>query len=130
MSEAEDKSNHWYTTFSGWELGFDRCLKISEAIVVITISLVLVLLVSRQVHWVWIACSAADRQNRIEASLKMVNDNWKVGLLILIPLFYRTTRMFFERVRKAWWFEAEPEGMVKKQNPPELQDEEDEDVAE
>jgi hypothetical protein len=126
MSDAEDRSNHWYSTFAGWELGFDKCLKISEAIVVITITLILVLLVCRQVHWVWIACSAADRQNRVEASLKMVNDNWKVGLLILIPLFYRTTRMFLQRVRKAGWFEAEPEGEVKTVKTPPLAREDEE----
>jgi hypothetical protein len=125
MTDAKDKPDHWYSTFTGWELGFDRCLKISEAVVVITITIVLVLLVGRQVHWVGIACSAADRQCRIEQSLKMVNDNWRVGLLILIPLFYRTTRMFLERVRKVWGVEAEPEDIVKKQNPPE-----DGDVAE
>jgi len=128
MTDAKDKPDHWYSTFTGWELGFDRCLKISEAVVVITITIVFVLLVGRQIHWVRIAFSAADRQSRIEQSLKMVNDNWKVGLLILIPLFYRTTRMFLERVRKVWGVEAEPEDIVKKQNPPEPS--EGEDVAE
>jgi hypothetical protein len=127
VSDADDKPNHWYSTFTGWELGFDRCLKVSEAVVVIVITLVLILLVGRQVHWVWIACDSSARQQRIEASLKMVNDNWKVGILILIPLFYRTTRMFLQRVRKAGWFEAEPEGEVKTvKTPPIAADDEDE----
>jgi hypothetical protein len=126
MADAKEKPDHWYSTFAGWELGFDRCLKISEAVVVITITFILVLLVFRQVHWVWIACNAADRQSRIEQSLRMVNDNWKVGLLILIPLFYRTTRMFLQRVRKAGWFEAEPEGEVKTLKTPPLAKEDEE----
>jgi hypothetical protein len=119
MSDADDKSSYWFTTFSGWETAFDRSLKISEAAVVITITLILVLLVGREVHWVWIACDPATRQQRIETALKMGNDNWKIGLLILVPLFYRTIRMFLERVRKAWWFEAEAEAVVKTKNPPE-----------
>lgn len=119
MNGTDDKSSYWFTTFSGWEQVFDKCLKISEAAVVITITLVLVLLVGREVHWVWIACDSAIRQQRIETALKMGNDNWKIGLLLLVPLFYRTIRMFLERVRKAWWLEAEPEAVVKTKNPPE-----------
>jgi hypothetical protein len=127
VSDEDNKPNHWYSTFAGWELGFDRCLKISEALVVITITFVLILLVGREVHWVWIACDPTARQQRIEAALKMVNDNWKVGLLILIPLFYRTTRMFLERVRKAWWLEAEPEGVVTTlKNPPAVEEDDEE----
>ena len=55
MNGTDDKSSYWFTTFSGWEQVFDKCLKISEALVVITITLVLVLLVGRGVHWVWLA---------------------------------------------------------------------------
>jgi hypothetical protein len=126
VTDTEDKPNHWYSTFAGWELGFDKCLKISEATVVITITLVLVLLIGREVHWVWIACDPFSRQQRIETALRMVNDNWKVGILILIPLFYRTTRMFLQRVRKAWWFEAEPEGEVKLLKTPAIAQEDEE----
>ena len=51
--------------------------------------------------------------------MKMLNENWKVGLLILIPLFYRTIRMFLERVRKAFGMEVqEPEDVEEKPNPP------------
>jgi hypothetical protein len=118
MSDEDNKPNHWYSTFAGWELGFDRCLKISEAVVVITITFVLVLLVGLEVHWVWIAPDPTNRQQRIEGALKMVNENWKVGILIIVPLFYRVVRMFLERVRKAGWLEiAESEGVVKTQNP-------------
>lgn len=130
MRKADDKSSYWFTAFSGWELLFDRCLKISEAAVAITITLVLVLLVGREVHWVWIASDPASRQQRIETALKMGNDNWKIGILILVPLFYRTVRMFLERVRKAWWLEAEPEGVINVQNPPEPQGNEDEELEE
>ncbi len=121
MSESDSKSNSWFSEFSNWEKLFDRCLKISEATVVFTITTVLVLLVVREASWVWHSCDAAIRQQRIEAALKMLNDNWKIGLLILVPLFYRTIRMFLERVRKPFGMEVqEPDDVEEKPNPPEL----------
>jgi hypothetical protein len=30
----------------------------------------------------------------------MANENWKIGLLLLVPLFYRTVRAFLERVEE------------------------------
>ena len=119
MAESENKSTPWLLQFSNWELLFDRCLKISEIVIVTTITAVLFLFVLREVLWVWLACNAALRQQRIEDALKMLNENWKVGLLILIPLFYRTIRMFLERVRKAFGMEVqEPEDVEEKPNPP------------
>ncbi len=119
MSESKSKSNSWFSTFSDWELLFDRCLKIGEAAIVLTIATALVLFVVREVLWVWYACTPTIRQKRIETALKMLNDNWKVGLLILVPLFYRTIRMFLERVRKVLGMEArEPEKVEEKLNPP------------
>jgi hypothetical protein len=76
---GNDKSSFSLSTFSGWELLFDRCLKLSEVVIVLTITTVLVLFVVREVLWVWFACDAAIRQERIEAALKMLNENWKVG---------------------------------------------------
>jgi DNA integrity scanning protein DisA with diadenylate cyclase activity len=121
MSESGSKSNSWFSPFSSWELRFDRCLKISEAVIVLTITTALVLFVVREVLWVWFACDATIRQQRIEDTLKMLNENWKVGLLILVPLFYRTIRMFLERVRKAFGMEVQqPEQVEEKANPPEV----------
>jgi hypothetical protein len=120
MSESGDKSNLSFTTFSGWERLFDRCLKSSEILLVLTITVALVLFVVREVLWVWLACDAVIRQERIESALKMLNENWKVGLLILVPLFYRTIRMFLERVRKAFGMEVQPEEIVEKPNPPQV----------
>lgn len=50
---------------------------------------------------VWILwADSACRQIRFAQSLKTINDNWKVGLIILIPLFYRGIRAFLERVEE------------------------------
>lgn len=113
MNESESKS------YSSLELFFDWCLKISEALIVTIITAVVFLFVVREVLWVWHACNATIRQQRIEAALKMLNENWKVGLLILVPLFYRTIRTFLERVRKAFGMEVqEPDDVEEKPNPP------------
>lgn len=43
----------------------------------------------------------------LKDSLKTFSDNWRVFLLLLIPLFYRTVRIFLERVRKFAGMETE-----------------------
>lgn len=129
MSES-DKSNSSLSSFAGWEQLFDRCLKVSEAAIVLAITAVFVLFVVREVLWIWFGCDPSVRQQRIEAALKMLNENWKVGLLILVPLFYRTIRMFLERVRKVWGMEAQqPEAVEEKPNPPQVTREQEQDEA-
>jgi len=132
MSES-DKSNSSLSSFAGWEQLFDRCLKVSEAAIVLAITAVFVLFVVREVLWIWFGCDPSVRQQHIEAALKMLNENWKVGLLILVPLFYRTIRMFrmfLERVRKVWGMEAQqPEAVEEKPNPPQVTREQEQDEA-
>jgi len=123
MTEVGDDRSGWsLSTFSGWETLFDRLLKVSEVVIVLTISIALVLFAVREVLWIWFASDPAMREARIEALIKTMNDNWKVGLLLLVPLFYRTIRTFLERVRKAFGMEARlPEDIEEKPNPPQLQ---------
>lgn len=131
MSESE-KPETSLKTFAGWETLFDRILKTVEIVVVLSVTGLLFFLIGREVHWIWIACDPATRQKRIEDALKMLHDDWKVGLLILVPLFYRTVRMFLERVRKAFGIELQQpdEGVVKKPNPSKTKQESEEDEDE
>jgi hypothetical protein len=71
---------------------------------------------ARQIPKLW-----GGRQQRLADSLKMLNENWKVGLLILVPLFFRTIRAFLERVEKAFGMEAprKPVATSEGTNPPE-----------
>ncbi len=49
---------------------------------------------SLRVYWV----ASGDvflRQERFATALNTLSDNWKVGLLLLVPLFYRTIRGFW-----------------------------------
>jgi hypothetical protein len=126
---ATEKPETSLKTFAGWETLFDRILKTVEIIVVLSVTGLLFFLVGREAHWAWSACGPKERQQRIEVALKMLHDDWKVGLLILVPLFYRTVRMFLERVRKAFGIELQQpdEGVVKKPNPKAAKEAEEED---
>lgn len=61
----------------------------------------------------WIVCGIWSQDQtagqRLEVIIAALNDNWKVGLLVLIPLFFRPIRMFLERVEEAWGMKA-PKG--------------------
>ncbi len=83
----------------GWtkfDLCLDRTLKACEALLVIFLTVALLGFIVYQITWIITACP----QERIKSTFTMLNENWKVGLLLLVPLFYRTIRMFLERVRK------------------------------
>jgi hypothetical protein len=125
---ATEKPETSLKSFAGWETLFDRILKAVEIIVVLSVTGLLFFLIGREAHWVWTACDPKERQRRIEAALKMLHDDWKVGLLILVPLFYRTVRMFLERVRRAFGIELRQpdEGVIRKKNPRKPQEQEDE----
>jgi hypothetical protein len=49
----------------------------------------------------WVACGIGDGQkSRLVEAVHEINLNWKMGLFLLIPLFYRTIREILERVGK------------------------------
>lgn len=51
--------------------------------------------------WCLIMPEANGRQARILALMKGINDNWKAALVLLVPLFYRTIRIFLEQAEEA-----------------------------
>jgi len=77
----------------------DKLLFYIEVISVASIALGIFLFIAFEISWV-ICPISTNMQSRIEAVLKALNANWKVGLLVLIPLFYRTVRTFLELVQK------------------------------
>ena len=83
----------------------DRLLRLGEVCIVLSITFVVLLMVVYGLFWLaW--CNQETRAVRLAGMAKVLNDNWKVALLLLIPLFYRTIRVFLERVEKAWGMEA------------------------
>jgi hypothetical protein len=47
--------------------------------------------------------SASESQHaQIVTIIKVLNDNWKAGLILLLVLFYRTIRIFLEQAEQLW----------------------------
>lgn len=50
---------------------------------------------------VWVLFGSGDAQKaRLGKAINSINLNWKIGLLLLIPLFFRTIRTILERMEK------------------------------
>lgn len=94
----EESSEPWFE--SNVELLFDRCLKVLEFLTVAGIAIVVIISAIYETSWVLWGCLPPDRQTRMQNALAMLNGNWKIGLLLLIPLFYRTVRAFLQRVEE------------------------------
>ena len=41
--------------------------------------------------------------------LPILADNWKIAILLLIPLFYQTVRIFLEEVQEFWGMKRKPQ---------------------
>lgn len=108
---SDNKSNTWPERL-------DNCLRIAEAIIVLAITVAIFGLIVVEFWSVLLRGDSPPRQQRVESMLKTLNDNWKASLLLLVPLFYRTIRMFLEKVKRAWGMEIEPEKQSTKGNPP------------
>ena len=53
-------------------------------------------------YWLVFGLAQPDRQTRLLDAIRLLNDNWKAGLLLLLLLFYRTIRTFLEQAEEAW----------------------------
>ena len=71
-----------------------------EVVTVVALTLSIYCAIGYEIYWVLLAPDADQRQARVVAAVKQANESWKAGLLLLIPLFYRTIRKFLERVEK------------------------------
>lgn len=70
--------------------------------------LVIAVLIFYVVYWLIFGPEQDGRQARLMGVLKGMNDNWKVGLLLLVLLFYRTIRTFLEQMEKGPWGVTRP----------------------
>jgi hypothetical protein len=93
---SSEESLSW---FGQLELWLDRLVRCGEVLVVLLLTALLLGGIVYQTIWILWASSDC-REVRFAQSLKTINDNWKVGLIILIPLFYRGIRAFLERVEE------------------------------
>jgi len=93
-----EPSESWFET--SVEPVLDRCLRVLEFLTVSGIAFIVLTAAIYETGWVLWGFSPPDRQTRMQTALTVLNGNWKVGLLLLIPLFYRTVRAFLQRVEE------------------------------
>ena len=114
-----DSSESWFDKVEPW---FDRVLLCIEVTMVLVLAIAI--LAGAVYEAIWILCGdPKGRHLQLEATLKTLNENWKAGLLLLIPLFYRTIRGFLERVEEFAGAKAprKPKSTLEETpNPPEL----------
>lgn len=53
-------------------------------------------------YWLAFGPETDPRHARMLALLTAVDENWKVVVLLAVPLFYRTVRRFLEQVEELW----------------------------
>src|ERR1022692_2936526 len=103
--EQQKPTNHWIN--KPLEPSFDRWLKRFEFVIVAgTVAAVIVSLVFEG-FWILFGIpapvaytSAMNAQDRFQRVVTTLNANWKLVLILLIPLFYRTIRGFIERMEE------------------------------
>lgn len=92
----DEQTLSWLDKF---ELFLDRCVSYGEALIVVFLVVAIISTIFAEALWILWA-DAECRQERFAQVLKTLNENWKVGLVILIPLFFRAIRAFLERLEE------------------------------
>ena len=90
----------WLSKLAGleqWPDGLDWLLAIFERLIVLAVAGCVF-----YSGWIILGPNHAALQAQLIHTLRTLNDNWKAVLLILIPLFYRTIRMFLEQTEEAF----------------------------
>lgn len=100
--DSDKESRSW---FDKLEVFLDRCVSCGEALIVLSLLVAIISVIVFEAGWVlW--PSSEGHQARFNQVLKNLNDNWKVGLVILIPLFFRAIRAFLERLEEVGGMKA------------------------
>ena len=73
----------------------DWFLSVLEPLIVVALTVVITL----ATYWLIFGPQAQNNQ-RITGVVKLLNDNWKAGLLLVVLLFYRTVRTFLEQAEE------------------------------
>lgn len=96
----------------------DKILLAVEILTVIVLAVLICLAIGYEVYWIIRADNPEVRQQRFISAFNLFNSNWKLGVLLLVPLFYRTIRKFLERVEKVAGMTARPpRKAIKRRNP-------------
>jgi hypothetical protein len=68
--------------------------------------------------WCLVTPELNGRQARIISAIKVLSENWKSAMLLLVLLFYRTIRMFLEQTEEAWGMKRKKTDPIEKQESP------------
>jgi hypothetical protein len=77
----------------------DTILRCLEAVTVLFLALAILGAIGYETCWIFFG-DPPVRQARLALAMKGLNENWKVGLILVVPLFYRTIRGFLERLEE------------------------------
>jgi hypothetical protein len=80
----------------------DNILKMLEFSSVLVVTFLLWLTVGLLIIWVLFGVGFYQK-GRMDGVLIHLNANWKLGLLLMVPLFYRTVRDVLERIEHGPW---------------------------
>jgi hypothetical protein len=97
MQMAEPPES-WFDSVEPW---LDRVLECLEVVTVFALAFGILAATVYEFTWV-LTGDPTSRQMRVASILRGLNENWKAGLLLLIPLFYRTVRRFLEQTEEAF----------------------------
>jgi hypothetical protein len=78
--------------------GLNWLLSVFEPLIVLVIGF----LILYSAYWLVFGSEQSARQTRIMLLIRGINDNWKAALILLVPLFYRTVRVFLEQAEEAF----------------------------
>lgn len=79
----------------------DSCFRYLEACTVIGIVVLAASACGYELFWIVTGGAWRDAHARFADALTQVDAHWKIGLALLIPLFYRTIRQFMEEMEEA-----------------------------
>lgn len=78
----------------------EKLLSTIEVSTVVLLALAIYSSIFFQLGWILCGTDVQPLHARVSEVAKSLNENWKAGLLLLIPLFYRSVRSFLERVEE------------------------------
>jgi fumarate reductase subunit D len=95
LSQPQAKSQQQKATDENW-LWLFELIMVGGLLVFILSSFVILLL------WIFFGVGS-EIYERFSETLKILNDNWKVCLLIFLPLFFRPLRKFLLNLKEGPW---------------------------
>lgn len=84
----------------------ENCLRVFELTTVMAIVVCVILVCGYEIFWICTGGTWKDAHSRFQDVLTRMDAHWKLGIVLLIPLFYRTIRDFLERAEQAFGINA------------------------